>query len=201
MQIETAAANESEPELDADAIDDFIAVLADYSPAASYGSHRWSVELSMTAPDGGTALNSAFAAVYRAAQKAALPRWPLVRAAVASSAHVDAELSEPNIPSLVGVSEIADLLGVSRQRASELARTPSFPVPVASLASGPVWLEPSVLRFVDSWRRKPGRPSTRGSYLVVADDGSVLLSGPLKRGPAVRNTRNCLLYTSPSPRD
>lgn len=120
--IEAAALNDSEPELDADAIDDFIAVLEDYSPAVSYGSHRWAVELSVAAPDGGAALNAGVSTVYKAAEKAAVPRWPVVRVAVTSAVLVDTELSQSNIPTLVGVSEVAELLGVSRQRASELAR-------------------------------------------------------------------------------
>lgn len=179
--IEAAALNDTEPELDADAVDDLIAVLEEYSPAISYGSHRWAVELSIAAPDGAAALNSALTTLYKAAEKAAVPRWPVVRAAVASGALIDRELSESNIPALVGVSEIADLLDVSRQRASELARTSDFPVPVASLASGPVWLEPAVLRFAKSWTRRPGRPRARGSYVVTDKDGEVLFFGQMKR--------------------
>lgn len=185
--IEAAALNDNEPELDADAIDDLIAVLEDYSPAVSYGSHRWAIELSVEAPDGGAALSSAVELVYKAAEKAAVPRWPLVRVAVTSAVLVDTELSQSNIPTLVGVSEIAGLLGVSRQRASELARTADFPVPVASLASGPVWLEPAVLRFAKSWTRRPGRPRARGSYVVTDKDGAVLFSGQMKRQESVRS--------------
>lgn len=183
--IEAAALNDNEPELDADAVDDLIAVLEDYSPAVSYGSHRWAIELSIASPDGGAALSAAVATVYKAAEKAAVPRWPVVRLAVTSAALVDAELSQSNIPALVGVSEIADLLDVSRQRASELARTTDFPVPVASLASGPVWLEPAVVRFAKSWSRRPGRPRTRGSYAVTDKDGAVLFMGQMKRQGSV----------------
>ncbi len=187
--IEVAALIETEPELDPDAVDDFIAVLEDYGPAVSYGSHRWAVELSMAAPDGGAALNSAVETVYKAAEKAAVPRWPVVRAAVASAVQVDTELSQSNIPPLVGVSEIAALLGVSRQRASELARSPDFPVPVASLASGPVWLEPAILRFAKRWNRRPGRPSTRGSYGLADKDGRVVFQGQLKRQVSVSHAK------------
>lgn len=191
--IETAALNDSEPELDADAIDDLIAVLEDYSPAVSYGSHRWAVELSVAAPDGGAALNAGVTTVYKAAEKAAVPRWPVVRVAVTSAVLVDTELSQSNIPTLVGVSEVGDLLGVSRQRASELARTADFPLPVASLASGPVWLEPAVLRFAKSWTRRPGRPRTRGSYAVTDKDGGVLFFGEMKRqGPVPSPSREVI---------
>ena len=51
---------------------------------------------------------------------------------------------------LVGVAEIADLFGVSRQAASNWReRLADFPTPVASLKSGPVWELPDVLAWAD----------------------------------------------------
>ena len=94
------------------------------------------------------------------AGKAGLPAWPVVRAEALTFEEQDRELESPNFPELVGVSEIADILGVTRQRASALAKTASFPVPVATLASGPVWTRPSLNRFIDEWPRREGRPPT-----------------------------------------
>jgi len=48
---------------------------------------------------------------------------------------------------LVGVREIAKLLGTSRQRADQLVRTKGFPEPVAELASGRVWARSDVVRW------------------------------------------------------
>jgi hypothetical protein len=62
----------------------------------------------------------------------------------------------------VGTSEVAALLGVSRQRVSELSRAAHFPQPVTSLASGPVWTKPGILLFVDGWDRAPGRRPSPG---------------------------------------
>lgn len=57
-------------------------------------------------------------------------------------------------PDLIGVHEIAQLLGVSRQRVDELARTrPDFPKPVAHLRAGRIWRR----RDIESWARKTGR--------------------------------------------
>lgn len=92
------------------------------------------------------------------AEKAGLPAWPVVRAEALTFDELDREIKTPNFPELVGVSEIADILGVTRQRASALAKTPGFPTPVATLASGPVWTRPSLNRFVEEWPRKEGRP-------------------------------------------
>jgi hypothetical protein len=80
-----------------------------------------------------------------------------------TEAAFDADLASRAFPVLLGVSELGDLLGVSRQRASIVAKTPAFPRPVAVLLAGPVWTEPSVRRFIDDWERKPGRPRRRAS--------------------------------------
>lgn len=51
-------------------------------------------------------------------------------------------------PSLVGLAEVAEILGVNRQRAHQIAYTKGFPDPVARLAMGPVWLREDV----EQWR-------------------------------------------------
>jgi predicted DNA-binding transcriptional regulator AlpA len=55
---------------------------------------------------------------------------------------------------LVGVTEVREMLGVSRQRVHQLVRDrPDFPEPVAELASGKIWLR----RDVEQWARRAGR--------------------------------------------
>jgi predicted DNA-binding transcriptional regulator AlpA len=54
---------------------------------------------------------------------------------------------------LMGTTEIAELLGVSRQRADQLSRTEGFPEPVAEIAAGRIWLREDV----DHWARQTGR--------------------------------------------
>jgi hypothetical protein len=70
----------------------------------------------------------------------------------------DRRLSESTFPELLGIGEIAELLGVSRQRASTLQTSAAFPAPVARLKSGPIWTEPSVRNFAATWERRGGRP-------------------------------------------
>lgn len=61
---------------------------------------------------------------------------------------------------LGGVTEVAELIGVSRQRFADLRARPDFPEPVAELASGPVWDIDAVRRWAESGaRRGPGRPA------------------------------------------
>jgi hypothetical protein len=62
-----------------------------------------------------------------------------------------------------GVSELAELFDVSRQRVWELRRRPGFPAPIAEIAAGPVWTVSSLQRFLESWARKPGRPRRESS--------------------------------------
>lgn len=100
-----------------------------------------------------------------------LPPWPIVRLELMTFAEHDAELERPNFPELIGVTEIAELAGVTRQRASKLAQSHGFPAAVAQLASGPVWTRPSLDRFLEEWQRKPGRPSahiTAGDLVDLA---------------------------------
>ena len=54
---------------------------------------------------------------------------------------------------LMGTTEIAKLLGVSRQRVGQLAQSESFPEPVARLAAGPIWESADIER----WAREAGR--------------------------------------------
>ena len=71
---------------------------------------------------------------------------------------LERDLATSNAPELVGVSEVAEMLEVSRQRVSELSRSPDFPAPIAHLASGPVWRRGVIVRHVGRWPRRPGRP-------------------------------------------
>jgi predicted DNA-binding transcriptional regulator AlpA len=54
---------------------------------------------------------------------------------------------------LVGTSDIAQLLGVSRQRANELTKRDSFPEPLGTVNTRTnVWSRTAVLAWVDQYR-------------------------------------------------
>ncbi|MFL6137747.1 MAG: helix-turn-helix transcriptional regulator [Frankiaceae bacterium] len=62
-------------------------------------------------------------------------------------------------PEVVGIAEIALILGVGRPRAHRLVRRPDFPEPLSQLRSGSVWLKPEVEQWArDHANRRPGRP-------------------------------------------
>lgn len=118
------------------------------------GFHLWVEALDLE-----IAIRVAVAAVLEAASEAdAEIKLELAQAGVTSWADFEKGLELSNSPQLVGVGEIAPILGVSKQRVSELASTPGFPEPLARLKSGPVWDSRAIGNFVKEWRRTPGRP-------------------------------------------
>lgn len=62
------------------------------------------------------------------------------------------------MPELMSAAEIAQELGVSRQRVHQLRELTTFPAPLAELRGGAVWDAAAVRKFAREWERKPGRP-------------------------------------------
>lgn len=60
---------------------------------------------------------------------------------------------------VLGLTEIAEYLGISRQRVHQLAKTDGFPEPLARLRQGNVWL----LEDVEQWASKTGRSQSAQS--------------------------------------
>jgi hypothetical protein len=74
------------------------------------------------------------------------------------------EQEAPGRQDLVGSTEAARLLGVSRQRVGQLAERPDFPAPIARISAGPIWTRASVVAFNERWGRKiTGRPRKAAS--------------------------------------
>lgn len=48
---------------------------------------------------------------------------------------------------LAGITEIASMLGVSKQRAAQLGASDGFPKPLDRIAAGPVWRRSDVERW------------------------------------------------------
>jgi predicted DNA-binding transcriptional regulator AlpA len=53
----------------------------------------------------------------------------------------------------MGAAEIAELLGISRQRTQQIVNKAGFPTPVAELAMGKIWDATAVRE----WAKKDGR--------------------------------------------
>lgn len=145
-----------------DAIDTLVDLLADHHGSVAGGrGHGYSARISIEAADAITAIRKAAAVVTSAAERSDLPALPIVRAEATREDIFEAELERPSFPELLGVSEAAAVLGVSRQRLAEIRHKPDFPQPIFELAAGPIWLRPAVASWADTWERKPGRPRTR----------------------------------------
>lgn len=147
--------------LDPDTVTDALELLQPYSAVASLGGAALGIRLSAEAPSAVAAEKFALKAVSDALKTVGLPEWPVVGVAASTTAELLRELDQPTVAPLVGVSESAAILGVSKQRITELAKGRSFPVPIARLASGPVWFAATIRHFNDTWDRRPGPKAGR----------------------------------------
>ena len=119
------------------------------------GDRRVDTTLTVAAPTAGAAVSVA------AERIAKVVAGRLAGAEVMTTEEADRRLREPAVPELVGIQEVAELLEVTKQRASSLRHLASFPQPVAQLASGPIWLRSDLTTFERSWDRRPGRKRQR----------------------------------------
>ena len=129
-----------------------------HAGGVGFGPGAYTVTVNVEAPDPVAAGEAARAAVAGAAARVGLPDWPVVRLEAITEAEQDADIAAPLIPPLVGISEIAGILDVTRQRVDALRKRPDFPDPVAKLAAGPIWNRHAVERFDERWERRSGRP-------------------------------------------
>ena len=58
---------------------------------------------------------------------------------------------------LAGRTELAEMLGVSRQRARTLTERDDFPAPIAQMRRGPIWR----IEDIETWAKQVGRALTR----------------------------------------
>jgi predicted DNA-binding transcriptional regulator AlpA len=69
------------------------------------------------------------------------------------------QLEAGSFPDIVSAPEVAEILGVSRQRVHQLLNDhATFPPPIVRVGSGPLWLRATIEAYDRSWVRKPGRP-------------------------------------------
>lgn len=144
-----------------DELDTFLELLGPEATVlgpAETGGARYGADITVEADSPFSAVGSAGEVFTKARSNATLPHWPIVRMSVLTDDELEADLARATFPDLVGIREIAALLDVTPQRASTLCRSGAFPPPIAELRAGPVWTAPSVRRFIEEWKRQPGRP-------------------------------------------
>ena len=141
-------------QIDADALVDLTDALSSAGAAASFTDDTYTIALTAEGAD----VFDAQMHARRLLGDFEIPEERIVRMTTMTIDELEREVTRPTYPEVVGIAEIAERLGVSKQRASQVARTAAFPKPYAELASGPVWFLPNVKRFIEEWERKPGRP-------------------------------------------
>ncbi|WP_333745462.1 hypothetical protein [Streptomyces sp. IBSBF 2950] len=146
--------DDSTPE---DSLDAMHERLTAYHASLGYAPNRnVSVQMTVDAGTARQALDIALKAVTQAA-RAAGTSATVVGVELLTEDEFDRRLAEPPIPPLGGLSEIAEILDVSRQRAGQLAERDDFPPAVAHLKSGPVFVVEQVKSYA-ARPRTPGRP-------------------------------------------
>ena len=168
--IEAEAPEGAAEAIDEETLERFATELQIHSPAVSATSDTWSARVYASGVSPLAAADGACHVVELAAKEVGLPAWPLVRVEVVTEEVLDRELAVSNFPDILGTAEVTELLGVSRQRLHELRGAGRFPRPIKELASGPLWLRPTVESFLRTWERKPGRPSAKAALEANAED-------------------------------
>jgi len=146
-----------------DIADNLVDFLKPFGGSVSYDAQMLAARFDGRAADPESALVKARRIFERALRRARFPGVPtIVAVEVEAVEELERRLRGLNVPPVVGIAELASVLRVSKQRASELSRRPSFPRPLATLAAGPVWDRFAIARFVERWpRRRTGRPKRR----------------------------------------
>jgi hypothetical protein len=107
-------------------------------------------------------IRSAAEAAFDAACNALMRAYPvapqLTGVRVISDAELAVEIGPPD--DVIGYTEIGEILGVSRQRAQQIAsKHAGFPRPVATPLAGTFYSRAAVLAFQAQWpRKRTGRP-------------------------------------------
>jgi hypothetical protein len=84
--------------------------------------------------------------------------WQPIAVEIVSETEHQRRAEAYTMPELMSAAEIADELGISRQRVHQLRSTAGFPEPLADLRGGAVWDAAAVRKFAQTWERRPGRP-------------------------------------------
>lgn len=127
-----------------------LGALKRYGAVGSVNAGLYGLTLAIDAPSSERARSTALRALEKA-RGAGLPDWPV--------AMVEVLQADDDVPALVGIPEIAELLGVHVERVRAIVRdNETFPRPVGQLGRSKVWTEAAVRTWAASWPRRSGRP-------------------------------------------
>jgi hypothetical protein len=164
--VETRAPEPGNDDEIIEKLGDLQGYLSDHFAAVGGDGRGWGVRLGVDTDDGPIAavlaIETGAELVWKYAEKAGLPLWPVIRTEAVEADTFHAQLDVSTFPDVLGTTEVTELLGVSRQRLHELrnASRSRFPEPAYNLAATPLWIRSTVESFLAGWERKPGRPKS-----------------------------------------
>ena len=140
---------------DEDLADHLVEALASHHVAVSVGNGYVSARLDVTAETEAEGITHA-RELLRAALAAVGHDLQVLAVSAQTVLEQEKQLAQSNVPELLGVAEVAEALGVSKQRVSELEESERFPAPLVRLRAGPIWSRTAIARFLRDWERRPG---------------------------------------------
>jgi len=130
--------------------------LAEFRPHVSVCGPRLEVTVTVEADDASWAGKKAETLVTDWLNNNHIPYDRLLLEQVINDNYLQEQLND-----LIGLMEVAELLGVSQQRASQLSRDPGFPGSIRNIAGRAVWSRKEVEHFMrHDWSRKRGPRKT-----------------------------------------
>ena len=145
-----------------DALFDLMEALATHGASVSITPSQLGGSVSVTIDAAGKATDAMEVAanLVRDALAAHIDYADIVGIEVMLDADFTEQLSRPLFPEVVGYAEIAEMAGVTRQRARKFASHETFPHPVIRTAHGPLMAKHAVNAWLKGRNTRPGRPVT-----------------------------------------
>ena len=141
------------------AAEDALARAGSEGSVAAEPDRRFTITIETAAVHPADALEAATAQIAEADALTPLGKPRLLGVEALDADEYIRRADAPALPPLIGASEAADLLGVTRQRVHQLAAEhPGFPTPLVRVRMGPLWATSAIEGFARSWTRTPGRP-------------------------------------------
>lgn len=124
-------------------------------PLVSKDRRRYGARFVVRTPGAESAIEEGLETLKDAATTVGLPDSPVVDVEASTMDELAEHEPDEEVPPLIGITELAELLGVSNQLVTVLVRAKGFPSPVAELNAGPVWVLESINRFIRKAKADP----------------------------------------------
>ncbi len=138
-------------------------------PLRSSDGRRYGARFCVTAPDASAAVDEGVEVFREAASTAGLAGSPVVEVEAPTLDELG-DRSASDVPDLVDITQVAEMLGADHRLMTILVRSRGFPAPAAELHAGPVWTRRSVVDFLR--RRDPDCDQCGFVYANVALDAA-----------------------------